>query len=82
MKRLPAATRTRGLVCLSVFRSSKELTSVGHCSQAVLITCLHLAHETASRDVGMYAWTMPMIKDPAGSTMRIMKREPRWEDLN
>ncbi|WVW83973.1 hypothetical protein I302_105996 [Kwoniella bestiolae CBS 10118] len=46
----------------------------GHCSQAVLITCLHLSHEMGLRDVGQYAWTTPMIKDPMGSMMKIMKQ--------
>jgi hypothetical protein len=47
----------------------------GACSQAVLITCLHLSHLTTLRDVGLYAWTLPLMKDHAESTMRIMKRE-------
>jgi hypothetical protein len=29
----------------------------------------------AMRDVGLYAWTLPHIKDPQGSTMKIMRRE-------
>ncbi|WWC94207.1 hypothetical protein V866_001047 [Kwoniella sp. B9012] len=46
----------------------------GHCSQAVLITCLHLSHEMGLRDVGQYAWTTPSVKDPMGSMMKIMKQ--------
>ncbi|OCF40386.1 hypothetical protein I317_05821 [Kwoniella heveanensis CBS 569] len=45
-----------------------------HCSQAVLITCLHLSHEMGQRDVGMYGWTTPMAKDPMGSMIKIMKQ--------
>jgi len=51
------------------------LTPVGACNQAVLLTCLHLSHLTTLRDVGLYAWTLPMMKDHAESTMRIMKRK-------
>ncbi|WWD17245.1 hypothetical protein CI109_101683 [Kwoniella shandongensis] len=47
---------------------------VAHCSQAVLITCLHLSHEMALREVGMYAWTTPTRKDPMGSMTKIMKQ--------
>lgn len=42
----------------------------------VLLNCLHLSHEMAMRDVGLYAWTLPHVKDPQGSTMKIMRREP------
>lgn len=28
----------------------------------------------ALREVGMYAWTVPAVKDPTGSMMKIMKR--------
>jgi len=28
----------------------------------------------ALREVGLYAWTLPHVKDPVGSTLRIMKR--------
>lgn len=51
-----------------------EGNNVGHCSQAVILSCLHLAHEMALREVGMYAWTVPAVKDPTGSMMKIMKR--------
>ncbi|WVQ80742.1 hypothetical protein IAT38_002847 [Cryptococcus sp. DSM 104549] len=47
---------------------------VTHCSQAVLITCLHLSHEMALREVGQYGWTTPVGKDPMGSMMKIMKK--------
>nr|XP_018262917.1 uncharacterized protein I303_04406 [Kwoniella dejecticola CBS 10117]OBR85075.1 hypothetical protein I303_04406 [Kwoniella dejecticola CBS 10117] len=52
-----------------------SIAEAGQCTQAVLITCLHLQHEMGMRDVGQYAWTTPVIKDPTGSMMRIMKRE-------
>ncbi|WVF71505.1 hypothetical protein IAT40_006311 [Kwoniella sp. CBS 6097] len=45
-----------------------------HCSQAVLITCLHLSHEMGQRDVGLYGWTNPLVKDPMGSMIKIMKQ--------
>ncbi|KIS01270.1 dRaptor [Cryptococcus deuterogattii 2001/935-1] len=44
-----------------------------HCSQVVLLSCLYLSHEMALREVGMYAWTFPAVKDPTGSMMKIMK---------
>lgn len=52
--------------------------SKGHCSQAVLLMCLHLGHEMVLRDVGLYAWTIPQVKDPSGSTMKIMKRRSTY----
>ncbi|KAK8864455.1 hypothetical protein IAR55_001704 [Kwoniella newhampshirensis] len=45
-----------------------------HCSQAVLFTCLHLSHEMALREVGLYAWMAPDVKDPLGSMTKIMKK--------
>ena len=51
-----------------------QLNQSERCSQAVLVACLHLSHEMALRDVGLYAWTLPHVKDPQGSMMRIMKR--------
>ncbi|ORX34568.1 hypothetical protein BD324DRAFT_583305 [Kockovaella imperatae] len=47
--------------------------SIERCSQAVLITCLHLSHEMALREVGLYAWTLPHTNDAHGSMLRIMK---------
>ncbi|WVQ72494.1 hypothetical protein IAR50_002049 [Cryptococcus sp. DSM 104548] len=51
----------------------QEGNQVSHCSQAVLITCLHLSHWMAIRDIGQYGWTIPFIKDPTGSMVKIMK---------
>lgn len=48
--------------------------AVAHCSQAVLLPCLYLSHGMVLREVGMYAWTVPTVKDPTGSMMNIMKR--------
>lgn len=56
------------------FETLADHNAVGHCSQAVLLSCLYLSHEMAFRDVGMYAWTVPAVKDPTGSMMRIMER--------
>jgi regulator-associated protein of mTOR len=56
-------------------RTSELMFTTGHCSQAVFITCLHLSHEMALRDVGLYGWTLPVPKDPAGSMSRIMQRK-------
>lgn len=47
--------------------------AMAHCNQVVMLTCLHLQHEMALREVGAYAWTTPNPKDAAGSMMRIMK---------
>ncbi|EIW67838.1 hypothetical protein TREMEDRAFT_32602 [Tremella mesenterica DSM 1558] len=52
------------------------------CSQAVLVTCLHLSHEMALREVGQYAWTTPMVKDPRGSMMRIMNGKSLAHSIN
>ncbi|ODO09834.1 hypothetical protein I350_02053 [Cryptococcus amylolentus CBS 6273] len=52
----------------------QEGNQVSHCSQAVLITCLHLSHWMAIRDIGQYGWTVPSIKDPIGSMVTIMKQ--------
>ncbi|WVR07100.1 hypothetical protein IAU60_004139 [Kwoniella sp. DSM 27419] len=51
-----------------------ELRGSRACTQAVLVTCLHLAHETNLREVGTYAWTTPNPKDPTGSMRKIMKQ--------
>ncbi|WVQ99448.1 hypothetical protein IAU59_006583 [Kwoniella sp. CBS 9459] len=48
--------------------------AASHCSQAVLITCLHLSHEMNQRDVGTYGWINPLVKDPMGSMIKIMKQ--------
>nr|ODN88217.1 dRaptor [Cryptococcus depauperatus CBS 7841] len=48
--------------------------NVAHCSQAVLITCLHLSHEMTLREVGAYGWTIPLAKDLSASMLKIMKR--------
>jgi hypothetical protein len=41
----------------------------------VFVTCLFLSHEMALREVRMYAWCAPVVKDPEGSTVKILKRE-------
>jgi hypothetical protein len=46
---------------------------MGHCNQVVMLTCLHLTHEMALREVGQYCWITPNNKDPVGSTLKIMK---------
>ncbi|ORY31945.1 raptor N-terminal caspase like domain-domain-containing protein [Naematelia encephala] len=46
----------------------------GRCTQAVLLTCLYLSHEMALREVGQYAWTTPVPKDPQGSMIRVMEQ--------
>ncbi|OWZ61241.1 hypothetical protein AYX15_06537 [Cryptococcus neoformans] len=51
-----------------------EGNNVAHCSQAVLLPCLYLSHGMVLREVGMYAWTVPTVKDPTGSMMNIMKQ--------
>jgi hypothetical protein len=48
---------------------------MGHCNQAVMVTCLYLSHEMTLREVGQYAWALPHPKDPTGSMLRIMKCE-------
>lgn len=56
------------------FETWADHNAVAHCSQAVLLSCLYLSHEMALRDVGMYAWTVPAVKDPTDSMMKIMER--------
>lgn len=55
------------------FETLADHNAEAHCSQAVLLSCLYLSHEMVLREVGMYAWTFPAVKDPTGSMMKIMK---------
>jgi len=53
----------------------KELMeAIGQCTQVVMISCLHLGLE-AAQPLGRFAWTQPNYKEPAESTLRIMRRE-------
>jgi hypothetical protein len=47
--------------------------AIGQCTQVVMISCLHLALE-ASHPLGRFAWTLPNAKEPAETTLRIMRR--------
>jgi regulator-associated protein of mTOR len=39
-----------------------------------MISCLHLGLE-AAQPLGRFAWTQPNAKEPAESTLRIMRRK-------
>lgn len=47
--------------------------AIGQCTQVVMISCLHLALE-AAHPLGRFAWTLPNAKEPAETTLRIMRR--------
>lgn len=50
------------------------IAAIGQCTQVVMISCLHLGLE-AAQPLGRFAWTQPNAKEPAESTLRIMRRE-------
>jgi hypothetical protein len=56
-------------------KGHRELTkAIGQCTQVVMISCLHLGLE-AAQPLGRFAWTQPDAKEPAESTLRIMRRK-------
>lgn len=60
-------------LCRYLSCGSADSIAAGQCQHAVLMTCLHLAHEMNMREVGQYAWLQPQGKDPQGSMLKIMK---------
>ena len=50
------------------------MKAIGQCTQVVMISCLHLGLESA-QPLGRFAWTQPNAKEPAESTLRIMRRK-------
>jgi hypothetical protein len=59
---------------LQVIKRGRELMkAIGQCTQVVMISCLHLGLE-AAQPLGRFAWTQPNAKEPAESTLRIMRR--------
>jgi len=63
-------------------RAGRELMkAIGQCTQVVMISCLHLGLE-AAQPLGRFAWTQPNAKEPAESTLRIMRRKSTSYDQN
>lgn len=58
---------------VAFWRTSLIMIVHGHCQHAVLISCLHLAHEMNLREVGLYGWVQAQHRDAQGSTLKIMK---------
>jgi hypothetical protein len=54
------------------------MVAIGQCTQVVMISCLHLGLE-AAQPLGRFAWTQPNAKEPAESTLRIMRRKSPQE---
>jgi hypothetical protein len=73
--KLPWKGLSLGIVSPRQSDKGRELMkAIGQCTQVVMISCLHLGLE-AAQPLGRFAWTQPNAKEPAESTLRIMRRK-------